>query len=295
MWTSAMLTSTIAARTLRLNIQTLQVLEDGTRVAVARDGIYRATAGETRMKLTWPITRGSRPINLSAHGSRLLFGEYGGVVMNRLGVRIYVSEDGGEHFEPTFEFPNGDIHHVHNVVVDPYADHYWVLTGDHGRTPGIAVLSKDGRHLDWVDRGHQMVRAVSALPRPDCLIYGSDSELEPNYLIRLEKKTGRWERLLPTEGSSLYATEVAGMAVISTSVESNAVNPSRYSCLYGSHDDVSWSRIAAFQKDFWHPMLHLGLVVLPTVQSRDTARWMFSGQALTGHHDRVSLCGPPRD
>jgi hypothetical protein len=246
------------------------------------------------MTRTWTVTRGSRPITLSAEGNRVLFGEYGGTEMDRLGVRVYLSEDGGRRFEPFFEFPKGDIHHIHNVVVDPFAGHYWVLAGDHGRTPGIAALSKDGRHLDWVDRGHQMVRAVSVLSRPDCLIYGSDSELEPNFIIRLDRKTGRWERLLPVEGSSLYAADVAGMAVISTSVESNRINTSRHSSLYASSDDASWTRLVSLEKDAWSPLLHIGLIVLPTVLSPSSPQWMFSGQALKGHHDRVSLCGPIR-
>ena len=285
----------LAARLLRFNIQAFQVLDDGTRVAVAWEGIYRAGPGESRMVQTWPVTRGSRPISLSAHGSRVLFGEYGRIGMERLALRVYYSEDSGRHFEPLFEFPKGDIHHVHNVVVDPFSDHYWVLTGDYGKTPGIAALSRDGRHLDWVDRGHQMVRAVSALPRPDCLIYGSDTDLEPNHIIRLDKKTGRWERLQPVEGSSLYAADVAGMAVISTSSETSTTGAVPPCSLYGSRDDVNWTRIISFKKDIWSPMLHFGVVVLPVVQASETPHWMFSGQALAGHHDRVSLCGslPP--
>ncbi|GLH74850.1 hypothetical protein GETHLI_33520 [Geothrix limicola] len=290
-WKPVASTFSLAARALRFNIQAFQVLADGSRVAVARDGIYRAQAGESRMTRSWAVTRGSRPITLSAEGNRVFFGEYGGAEMDHVGVRVYLSEDGGRHFEPFFEFPKGDIHHIHNVVVDPYADHYWVLAGDHGRTPGIAALSKDGRHLDWLDRGHQMVRAVSVLPRPDHLIYGSDSEVEPNFLIRLDKKTAKWERLLPVEGSSLYAADVNGMAVISTSVESSAVNTARHCSLYASHDDATWTRLVSLEKDLWSPILHFGLIVLPTVQDASTRRWMFSGQALKRHHDRVSLCG----
>lgn len=292
-WKPVAATSALAARLLRFNIQAFQLLRDGTRIAVARDGIYRAAKGETRMTKAWPVTRGSRPITLSADGQRVFFGEYGGTEMDRVGVRVYLSEDGGRHFEPFYEFPKGDIHHIHNVVVDPYADHYWVLAGDHGRTPGIAALSRDGRHLDWLDRGHQMVRAVSVLPRPDCLLYGSDSEVEANHLIRLDKKTARWERLQPMEGSSLYAADVGGMAVISTSVEASAVNSARHCSLYGSHDDATWTRLASFDKDLWSPLLQFGLVVLPVVQDPSVAHWMFSGQALTGHHDRVTLCATP--
>lgn len=292
-WNHLVLRVSLANRLLRVNLQALQVLPDGTRVVVARDGIYRAGPGEQRMTRTWAVTRGSRPITLSADGPRLLFGEYGGVEMNRLGVRIYASEDGGRRFEPIFELPKGDVHHIHQVLVDPHADHYWVLAGDHGRTPGIAALSKDGRNLTWVDRGHQMVRAVSALCRPDALIYGSDSEKEPNFIIRLDKKTGRWDRLRPTDGSSLYAVDVAGISLISTSYETSPAITTRKCSIYASDDDETWKPLLSLDKDFWHPYLHLGLAVLPTVQDKSTRRWMFSGQAVTGHHDRVSLCDPP--
>jgi hypothetical protein len=147
----------LGARLLRFNIQALQVLPDGSRVAVARDGIYRAERGEVAMRRTWAVTRGSRPIHLSADGDRLLFGEYGGLEMDQVQVRVYRSDDSGKHFEPVYQFPKGDVHHIHNIVVDGYANHYWVLAGDHGRTPGIGALSKDCRHLDWAERGNQMV------------------------------------------------------------------------------------------------------------------------------------------
>ncbi len=280
----------IAARLLRFNIQALQVLPDGSRVAVARDGIYRAEAGELEMHRTWTVTRGSRPINLSADGQRVFFGEYGGAEMDQVQVRIYCSEDGGRHFEIVHEFPKGDVHHIHNIVVDRYANHYWVLVGDHGRTPGIGALSRDCRQFDWVERGSQMVRAVNVLVRPDCLLYGSDSELEPNYIVRLDKTTGRWERVIPVDGSSLYAADFGGLGVITTCVEASLVNRGRHSSLYASVDGTNWIRQLSLRKDcfgtFW---FQLGLIVLPSVQSRQPACGMFSGQALVQNHDLVRL------
>lgn len=289
-WKPQVAQFTLGARLLRFNIQALQLLPDGSRVAVARDGIYRAEAGEVAMRRTWAVTRGSRPINLSADGNRLLFGEYGGSEMDQVQVRVYRSDDSGKHFEPAYEFPKGDVHHIHNIVVDRYANHYWVLAGDHGRTPGIGALSKDCRHLDWVERGNQMVRAVCVLVRPDCLIYGSDSELEPNYIIRLDTKKGRWERVMPLDGSSLYAADFGELGVISTCVEPGRVNKGRHSSLYGSVDDANWKRLLSLRKDCWKAVLfQFGLIVLPYVQSRQPARGMFSGQALAKHHDRVSI------
>ena len=280
----------LGSRLLRFNIQSLQLLPDGSRVAVARDGIYRAEAGAVEMSRTWAVSRGSRPINLSADGNRVLFGEYGGTEMDQVQVRVYRSDDGGRHFDPAYEFPKGDVHHIHNVIVDRYADHYWVLAGDHGRTSGIGVLSKDCSHLDWVVRGSQMVRAVSALVRPDCLIYGSDSELEPNYIVRLDKTTGRCEQIIPIDGSSLYAADFGELGVISTCVEPSQTNKCRHSSLYVSVDGVNWTRQLSLRKDCWNAVLfQFGLIVLPCVQNRKPTCGMFSGQALTLNHDRVSI------
>lgn len=280
----------LVARLLRQNIQALRVLDDGSRVAVARDGIYRADLGEVEMRRTWAVERGSRPINLSMDGKRLLFGEYGGAEMEKTCVRIYCSEDGGRHFEIVHEFPRGDVHHIHNVAVDPYDGQYWVLAGDHGRTAGIGVLSRNCRHFDWVARGSQMVRAVMVLVRPDCLVYGSDTELEQNYIVKLDKKTAKYERITPVDGSSLYAVDLNRTAMISTCVEPSAVNKGRYSRLLTSSDGESWTSILSLAKDLWSPLLfQLGLIVLPYVQSRELAWGMFSGQALVQNHDRVSI------
>lgn len=282
--------STLAARLLRFNVQALQVLRDGSRVAVARDGIYRAEGGECEMRRTWALTRGSRPINLSADGNRLLFGEYGGKEMNAAQVKIYCSDDRGKTFEPVYEFPTGDVHHIHNVIVDEFSSCYWVLAGDHGREPGIAALSKDFRHLDWLARGSQMVRAVNVLPRKDCLIYGSDSELEPNFVVRVDKQSGRFERVTPIEGSSLYAATVGQMSLISTSVEPSRVNHGTHCLLYASTDDWNWKPIMSFRKDRWNPVLfQFGTIVLPYIRNPDVAVGMLSGQAVVDWHNKVSL------
>jgi hypothetical protein len=280
----------LVARLLRFNVQALQVLPNGNRVAVAHGGIYCAYGGEVEMRRTWQVKRGSRPINLSADGNRVLFGEYGGREMDALRVLVYCSEDGGQNFEPVYEFPQGDIHHIHNVVVDGFQNRYWVLAGDHGRAPGIASLSRDFRHLDWVESGNQMVRAVSVLIRPDCLIYGSDSELETNHIVRLDKKTGQIERILPIDGSSLYAADFGAMGLISTCVEPSAINQGRCASIYGSTDDSSWSPLFSAPKDGWEKNLfQFGTLVLPYVLSHTTVRGMFSGQAIVGYHNRTEI------
>jgi hypothetical protein len=278
----------LCARLLRYNIAALQVLRDGSRVAIARDGIYHAGVGETRMSRAFPITRGSRPLNLAVDGNRVLFGEYGDGYESSE-VFLYVSEDGGRTFDVGYRFPKGDIRHVHNILVDPYDNHYWVLVGDFDRQPGIAALSKDLKTLEWLCRGSQECRAVGAIMEPDCLLYGTDSDREKNYIVRMDKKDGKRTRLLEVEGSSLYATTFGPIRVISTCVEPNPSCISRECSLYASRDGAVWKRTVVHKKDRYHPIyFQFGALALPYAYHAE-ARGMYSGQAVEQVDDKVRL------
>jgi hypothetical protein len=272
---------------LRYYIAAFQVLRDGSRVAVARDGIYRAAPGETAMTRTFRYTRGSRPLNLAADGDRLLFGEYGN--LDDCEVRIYVSEDGGKKFDVGHQFPRGDIRHVHNVIVDPYEDRYWVLAGDFDRQPGIAALSKDMKTLDWINRGSQHCRAVGAIVLPDRFVYGTDSDRERNFVVAMDKRTGRVERCLEVEGSSLYAASFGSVHAISTCVEPNPACPSRQCSLYVSTDASDWKRVLTHWKDgFDFKYFQFGTMVLPTSNGAEPYG-MYSGQAIQNADD-ITFC-----
>ncbi len=135
-----------------------------------------------------------------------------------------------------------------------------------------------------------MWRAVSVLCREDCLIYGSDSEVEQNYIMRLDKKSGRADRLTPVSGSSLYAAQFGRHAVVSTCVEPSPTNITRYSHLYHSVDDEEWGPVLSVGKDRWHPSLfQFGTIVLPQVHCDRPMYGIISGQALSGYHDRCDV------
>jgi hypothetical protein len=268
----------LGARLLRHYIASLEILSDGTRVAVARDGIYRALPGEPDMQRVFSFRRGSRPLSLAVDSKdRILFGEYGSLEDSE--VRVYASEDHCRSFEPVFTFPPGDIRHVHSIVVEPRGG-FWVLAGDFGEQPGVGLLSDDLRHLDWLARGHQKVRAVGVLVRPECLIYGTDTDRERNFIVRLDKRTGGVEILREVEGSSLFAVDFGACSAVTTCVEPNPVCHSREASLYLSADGENWDRHVSFTKDKYHPVLfQFGTLVLPSSHYEGTLG-MFSGQAV---------------
>ena len=287
-WESAVARARLGARLLRHYVAAFQILADGSRIAVARDGLYRAEGGETRMRRVFRVTRGSRPLNFAADGPRVLFGEYGDN-FHSTEVLIYVSQDYGRTFEVGFHFPKGDIRHVHNILVDPDRDGYWVLAGDFGREPGIGLLSKDLQSLEWLNRGNQRLRIVSALVEPDSLVCGTDSDFERNFIVRIDKKDGRIDDLVELEGSSLYAARFGPVRVISTCVEPNPACPSRECSLYASHNGVDWKRFAVHERDGYHPFFfQFGTIVLPYACNSEP-RGIFSGQAISGLDDKVSF------
>jgi hypothetical protein len=296
-WKKLAMRSRLAARLLRYYIAAFEVLPDGTRIAVARDGIYRAAHGEVRMSRVFHVTRGSRPLNLTADGMRVMFGEYGtfGEYPDRLNpheMSLYVSEDGGKSFAVGHHFASGDIRHVHNILVDPHSDCYWVLVGDYQTQPGIGRLSRDLRTLDWLGRGQQVFRAVGAIVEPDCLIYGTDSNIERNYLVRLDKRTGEIRTLREMDGTSLYATRFGPLRVVTTCTEPNPISTVEECALYASLDGEEWQRFFVHKKDRYHPALfQFGTLALPYGYG-DRPQGMFSGQAVAGADDRVFIVEP---
>ena len=286
-WKPLVARSRLGARLLRYEIAAFQVLSDGSRIAVARDGLYRAEPGALRMSRVFRISRGSRPLNLAVDGSRVLFGEYGN--LDAYEVFLYISEDGGKTFHVGYRFPKGDIRHIHNVLVDPHHDGYWVLVGDYERHPGIASLSKDMQTLEWLNRGSQRHRAVQALIEPDCLIYGTDSDCQENAIVRIDKRSGQVHDLREVEGCSLYATTFGEVRLISTGVLPNPVGSSNECSLYASRDGVRWERLLVHRKDRYHTKyFQFGTIVLPYTYHTQP-RGMYSGQAIEGMDDRVSF------
>jgi hypothetical protein len=288
-WQAAVTATSLAARLLRHYIAALRVLSDGTRVCVARGGVYRAGPGEIEMRRVFAITRGSRPLSLTVDpDDRVLFGEYGGNA-ERHEVHVYCSDPGARRFDVLHTFPAGDVRHVHNVIYDRYCDKHWVFVGDYGHEPGIALLDRDGSALQWVARDGQETRAAAAIVEPDGLLYGTDTELEPNWIVRLDRKTGRRERLCCIEGSSLFATRFGDVRLVSTCVEPSGLNRSRSANLHASTDGERWSVVDSCPKDLWSlKYFQYGLIVLPHSDFA-AARGIYSGQAVRHLDNRTRI------
>ena len=275
--------SRMACRLLRHEIRAFRVLSNGRYVAANRESVFHARPGEPTMTQS-RIEQGTRPVAppmsiTVGPGDRVLWGEYTGSGIRRE-IRMYVSDDAGRTYNVFHRFAAGSIRHVHDLYYDRGLDQYWVLAGDHDEEPGIGRLSADLEHFDWVVKGRQTYRAACVLDLGDRLVYGTDTEMEPNAVMSLDKKTGRVEQIFETNGSCIYACRFGGVYALTTTVEPSKVNPSRNATLWLSRDGDRW--LAAFdaRMDRWSgKYFQFSALVLPGDGS-DREVIAFSGQAV---------------
>jgi len=284
--------SRLASRALRHHVKAFVTLSDGTAVASTRDGVFHAEPGRRSMKLSRTPDDGllpESPMTISiGPDDRVLWGEYFSN-RERREIRLYVSDDMGRTFEVAHVFQPGEIRHLHNIYYDRSSDHYWILAGDHGDEPGIGRLNGDLTAFEWLVKGKQIHRAVCVFDLGDHLVYGTDTEKEPNAIIRLHKATGRVERIAETPGSSLYACRFGNLYALSTAIEPSKENTSRVATLWLSRDGECWHRAFEAEKDSWTPtFFQFGTLVLPRGES-DREVLAFSGQAVRELDGRMVL------
>jgi len=240
----------LTSRLFRHGFHALAVLPSGALVAAVPTAIITRRPNEPEFRVTHIISRGTRPLHITAVPSGAVFwGEY---FDNRARgeVHIYASNDDGLTWSVAYTFPKGAIRHVHNIVHDPWGDCLWVLTGDYGEECRILRASCDFSHVDPVLQGNQQARAVALVPTADGLYFSSDTPLEQNYIYRLDRD-GRLSQLAAITSSSIYGCRVENRVFFSTMVEPSEVNRDRQVRIYGGSAVEGWHAAFSWRKDRW--------------------------------------------
>lgn len=242
----------LTARLFRDGFHALAVLPSGGLVAAVPGAILSLRPRETQFRRTHAITRGTRPLHITAipEGS-IYWGEYFENA-SREEVHIYGSTDGGETWSVAYTFPKGAIRHVHNIVHDPWANCMWVLTGDYGDECRILRAACDFSAVETILQGKQQARSVAALPTQNGLYFSSDTPLEPNSVYHLDR-AGKLSQLAPISSSSIYGCRVGESVFFSTMVEPSQVNLDQSVRIYGAdaNQPNHWQPLLSWQKDRW--------------------------------------------
>jgi len=245
-------TNRLSARLFRDGFHALAVLPSQRLVAAVSGSIVALVPGETEFRETHAITRGTRPLHITAVPCGTVYwGEYFDN-SSRDEVHIYTSSDGGLTWSVGYTFPKGAIRHVHNIVHDPWGDCLWILTGDYGDECRILRAACDFSHVDVVLQGKQQARAVAAIPTENGLYFSSDTPLEQNYIYRLDRQ-GTLSQLAVISSSSIYGCRVGNNLFFSTMVEPSEVNRDRTVRVYTADTRMPnhWQPAIDWQKDRW--------------------------------------------
>jgi len=244
-------TNRLTARLLRDGFHALAVLPDGGIIGAVPGAIVFHRPGEAEFRTTHTITRGTRPLHITAVPSGSVFwGEYFDNA-SREEVHIYGSHDGGATWNVAYTFPERAIRHVHNVLYDRWQDCLWILTGDYGDECRVLRASCDFKSVDIVMQGQQQARAVAAIPTKDALYFSTDTPLESNFIYRLDHQ-GNLTQLAPISSSSIYGCQAGGHIFFSTMVEPSEVNRDPMVRIYGARADANdWPSLLAWKKDHW--------------------------------------------
>jgi hypothetical protein len=244
--------SRLSARLFRDGFHALAVLSSGVIVAAVPGAIVSLKPNEAEFYSTFRITRGTRPLHITAVGNGAVFwGEYFDNP-SREEVHIYGSADSGMTWSVAYTFPKGAIRHIHNIVHDPWQQCLWLFTGDCGDECRILRASCDFGTVDVVRQGKQQARAVAAVPTEDGLYFASDTPLEQNFIYRLDRQ-GNLSRLTAISSSSIYGCRVGKLLFFSTMVEPSEVNRDGIVRVYGSNTlaPQEWHSALSWHKDPW--------------------------------------------
>lgn len=221
----------------------------------------------------------------------IYFGEY---FMNpaRKPVRIFRIQPDLRGFEVAHAFDAPRPRHVHAVHADPFRPgRLWVTMGDFEGECYLACSDDRLASLEFIGDGSQTFRMVGVLFREDRIHWLTDSHIEQNRIVSMDRATHEIEIHGERDASSWYLAETTdGRYLATTTVEPGPGIHTDEVRLLVSDDAVEWRELAAFDKDAF-PMRGFGFgsLSLPSGEL-DAGGFWISGEGVVGLDGRSAWC-----
>ncbi len=253
------------------------------RILVSAAGRLFTISSQTSAILSSHIYGFRRPLALAAHGTKIYFGEYRDNP-RREPVYIWGSEDSGAHWSVVRGL--SAIRHIHGIFHDLYTDAFWICTGDKDTECSISFTRDGFKTLQTVAQNNQMSRAVQLLFTPDAVYFCSDAPDDPNFVRRLDRKTGQITNEHPLPGPVFFGVTATRHMVFSTVCEPSQVNDTHWIHMVAGAD-ASWTTLLSMRGDalprrlFQYPQLLFAQGIRP-----DGKIWI---TPFATPHDRTAL------
>lgn len=194
--------------------------------------------------------------------------------------------------EVAYRFESPRIRHVHAVHRDPcLPQRLWVTMGDFQGECFLAWSDDGFRSVEHLGDGGQTWRTVGLLFDEARLAWLTDSHLEPNRVVTMDRRTGEVAVHGQVASSSWYQVRMRdGVHLATTTVEVGPAIRARRCYLLRSEDGRHWTEAASFAKDVLPMRLFkFGSLSLPSGDYGSGAFWL-SGEGVRGLDGDSLLC-----
>jgi len=230
----------LMARIFRMGIRCGMKISDDIVLYVLKNKIYELNLTNGSISNGFSTHDKSRPLIFTQIKKLVGFDKgiyFGGYLSNqkRQAVSIYkrVSKD---KWNVVYEFPEGKIEHIHNIIADKYSNSVFILTGDFNQAAGIWIAKDNFSSVTPLLLGNQNYRACVAYPTPKGLIYATDTPFTENSIrILINTNEDKWisKKIQTINGPSIYGCEWNDEFIFSTSVEGDGRKQSIFYKLFG--------------------------------------------------------------
>lgn len=200
-----------AERALRLAPKCCAKISDSQIILARRGHIWKVDLKTGRLSKEFTFPQGmSGPIYLVSIRGVTGFpdGIYCGTYVGfHQPVRIWHRSVEGVWSE-VFEFPDGEVLHIHNIVPDPTKHRILILTGDRDDESAIWEATDFFAVVRPLLKGSQQYRACVAFPVDDHIFYATDTPLEQNYIYDFDERSGRVTIVRQMPGPVIYGTTI---------------------------------------------------------------------------------------
>jgi hypothetical protein len=272
------------ARAMRSDKCNLYVNRNGWVLAIRAGTVYRLDG--TRLTPLFPI-QGDCVLHRGIcedESGWTYFGEY---FMNpqRREVHVYRLSPDLKKWEPAYTFPPDSMRHVHGIFRDPFDPAaLWASLGDaHGECHLVRTRDRFAT-IETFGDGSQTWRAVNLFFTRTHICWLTDSNLEPNFACRMDRKFGMLEKGQAIDCSGWYgASTTDGLHLAFTTVERGPAILRQESSVLVSDDAFHWQEVVSFKKDSWKPvrLFKYGVISCPSGEWRADDAWL-SGEGLIG-------------
>lgn len=221
----------LLTRVLRKGIRCSIKLSDEILIFLYQQTIYELNLKTGKMSNGYTTKDNSRPLvfskieGISGFDDGIYFGGYKGNPSKKP-ISIYKRVD-TDIWIDIFQFPEGKIEHIHNIIADKYNDTVFILTGDFDNSAGIWISKNGFKDIIPLYIGDQSYRSCIAFPTTEGLLFATDSPFTQNKIQLLTKsKSEIWKINTITEinGPCIYGCMWKEHFVFSTSVEGDGLS-----------------------------------------------------------------------